>query len=402
MIELWLGRKSWAAMLTALLSFAAVAQEEERETDFELELQFENRYFFSEGLYSGQERNYLSLAVKPAYELSWQDGDHSLKMVLFGRFDQHDDNRTHADIRELYYQRVKGSWELSLGWKKVFWGVTESAHLVDIINQTDQVESFDGEQKLGQPMAHFSYLSGVGTLDFFYLPYARKRQFAASGGRLRFPTVIERDDFSVDHDLEEWYPSGAFRWSNYFGVFDTGLSYFHGVGREPLFLNLDSSDPQFFYPIINQVGVDIQATTGPLLLKLEAIHRQADQQSFESLAGGVEFTFGNIKSSGIDLGLIAEYLYDSRDELAISNLANDLFTGFRLAFNDAKSTEILAGGIFDLEKSTKLYSIEASRRIASSWKVEVEARIFADVSNEEFLYFFREDSFGKFALYRYF
>lgn len=400
---LGLGRKSWAIVLTTIFSFVSFGQgNESTETDFELELQFENRYFFNEALYVGQERNYLSFSVKPEYEISWKDGDHTLKVSLFGRFDQHDDNRTHADIRELYYQRVKGSWELSLGWKKVFWGVTESVHLVDIVNQTDQVESFDGEQKLGQPMAHFSYLSSFGILDFFYLPYARKRQFSAEGGRLRFPTVIERDDFSIDHDLDEWYPSGAFRWSNYFGVFDTGLSYFHGVGREPLFLNIGTTEPQFFYPIINQVGVDVQATTGPLLIKLEAIHRQADQQSFESLVGGFEFTFGNIRSSGIDLGLIAEYLYDSRDELAISNLANDLFTGFRLAFNDAQSTEILAGGIFDLEKSTKLYSVEASRRVGTSWKVELEARVFNDVSQEEFLYFFREDSFGKFALYRYF
>ncbi len=406
MCRLRLGRKSWAIVLAAFLSVVtSLAQNQEdkkTETDFELELQFENRLFFNDGLYAGQERNYLSFAARPEYEVSWKDGDHTLKVSIFGRYDQFDDNRTHADIRELYYQRVKGSWELSLGWKKVFWGVTESVHLVDIINQTDQVESFDGEQKLGQPMAHFSYLSSVGTLDFFYLPYARKRQFSSEGGRLRFPSVIEREDFSIDNSLDEWYPSGAFRWSNYFGIFDTGLSYFHGVGREPLFLNINSSEPQFFYPIINQVGIDVQATTGPLLLKLEAIHRQADQQSFESFVGGFEFTFGNIRSSGIDLGLIGEYLYDSRDELAISNLANDLFTGFRLAFNDVKSTEILAGGIFDLEKSTKLYSIEASRRLGNTWKVELEARILEDVSQEEFLFFFREDSFGKFVLYRYF
>ena len=400
-----LGGRSWAMVLTTLLSFAAFAQDQEdekAETDFELELQFENRFFFNDGLYPGQERNYLSFAAKPEYEISWKEGDHTLKVALFGRYDQFDDNRTHADIRELYYQRVSGSWELSLGWKKVFWGVTESVHLVDIINQTDQVESFDGEQKLGQPMAHFSYLSSFGTLDFFYLPYARKRQFSSEGGRLRFPAVIEREDFSIDHDLDEWYPSGAFRWSNYFGIFDTGLSYFHGVGREPLFLNLNSSEPQFFYPIIDQIGLDVQATTGPLLIKLEAIHRNAEQQSFESVVAGFEYTFGNIKSSGVDIGVIGEYLYDSRDELAISNLANDVFTGFRVALNDVKSTEILAGGIFDLEKSTKLYSVEASRRVGSSWKVELEARIFKDVSDEEFLFFFREDSFGKFTLFRYF
>ena len=91
-----------------------------------------------------------------------------------------------------------GNLELSFGIKKVYWGVTESLHLVDVINQTDQVESFDGEQKLGQPMAHLSYLSKVGNFDFFYLPYARKRVFPAKEGRLRFPVVIEQNDINVD------------------------------------------------------------------------------------------------------------------------------------------------------------------------------------------------------------
>ncbi|MDD7885073.1 hypothetical protein [Flavivirga sp. 57AJ16] len=35
--------------------------------------------------------------------------------------------------------------------------MTESNHLVDIINQTDAVETFDGEEKLGQPMVQLSW-----------------------------------------------------------------------------------------------------------------------------------------------------------------------------------------------------------------------------------------------------
>jgi len=114
-----LGRKSWAVLLMALFSLPLSAQDDEVSSDFQLELQFENRYFFNEGLYTGHEMNYLSIAAKPEFQLSWKDGDHNLKVSLFGRLDQHDNHRTHADIRELYYQRVKGNWELSLGWKTV-------------------------------------------------------------------------------------------------------------------------------------------------------------------------------------------------------------------------------------------------------------------------------------------
>ena len=76
--------------------------------------------------------------------------------------------RTYWDLREVYYQKAKNNWEINVGLKKIFWGVTESAHLVDIINQSDQLKSFDGEEKLGQPMVQFSWFtSNVGTFDFF-------------------------------------------------------------------------------------------------------------------------------------------------------------------------------------------------------------------------------------------
>ena len=59
------------------------------------------------------------------------------------------DQRTHGDIRELAYVHARvmiGSFVVGI--RKEFWGVTEFQHLVDVINQTDGVEDFDGEDKL--------------------------------------------------------------------------------------------------------------------------------------------------------------------------------------------------------------------------------------------------------------
>lgn len=398
--RLW--RYTLTAFVLSLLLGPAFGQKK-LEKDFDLEIQFENRYFLNPGIYEEQDRNFLSIAAKPEYLVEWDNANKFLKASLFGRWDQYDDHRTHLDIRELYYQNNKKSWEWSIGWKKVFWGVTESVHLVDIINQTDQVESFDGEQKLGQPMLHVSYPTKTGTFDFFYLPYARRRQFPNQSGRLRFPNLIDRDDISIDGNWEEWTPSGALRWSHYFGPIDIGVSQFYGVGREPLFIGLDGSQEfKAIYPTISQTGLDAQATLGPWLLKLESIYRYADQQDFLALAAGFEYTFSNIASSGLDIGIVGEYLYDGRKEQALSNLANDVFVGARFALNDAQSTDVLAGAIFDLEHSTKFFSVEGSRRIGDSWKVELEARIFQDVSEEELFYFFREDSFLQLRVAKFF
>ena len=126
----------------------------------------------------------LSLAAEPEYYRVWDGGSQSLTFRPFLRLDQRDPSRTHADLRELLWIRSGAGWELRAGVGKAFWGVTESVHLVDIINQTDLVENPDGEQKLGQPMLKLSLERDWGIWDLFLLPGFRERTFPGSEGRL--------------------------------------------------------------------------------------------------------------------------------------------------------------------------------------------------------------------------
>ncbi|TXN37027.1 hypothetical protein FVB32_01700 [Flagellimonas hymeniacidonis] len=371
--------------------------------EFELELETEYRYFFENPQFSGQLDHYPSIAFRPDYSIEWNKGYESINFTGFFRIDR-DDERTHWDIRELYYQKAKGNWELSVGLKKVYWGVAESNHLVDIINQTDAVETFDGEEKLGQPMAQFSYItSKIGTFDFFYLPFHRKRTFTGEKGRLRFGTVINQDDIGYESDAEELRQDFALRWKHYFGIFDVGLSHFYGTGREPLFQFDELGNINSFYPVINQTGIDVQITHDAFLWKFESIYRNADAQDFVALVAGLEYTFSNIDGNGLDIGLLGEYLYDERDELSLNALQNDFFFGSRLAFNDIQDTSILIGGITDLESSSKIFSLEASRRFGSNWRAEIETRIFSSIADDELILGnFREDSFLRFTISRFF
>ncbi|MGD1960133.1 MAG: hypothetical protein ACFB2Y_14835 [Fulvivirga sp.] len=393
---------SLITILLALTAFVYAQDKPKWGIDLSAELQGENRFFFNPGLYPSQEQNFLSFSARPELEITNKDETHTYVIALFGRVDQHDNNRTHADIRELYSHWKWNRSELTVGFKKVFWGVTESVHLVDIINQTDQVEQFDGEAKLGQPMVNYQVFGKLGAFELYYLPYARKRQFPDANGRLRFPLVIERDDIEIRSDLDHWYPSFAFRWSHYFGPFDIGISKFHGVAREPVFLPSESGDVTFFYPTVDHSGLEMQLITGPWIWKFEGKRRIAADQDFTALATGFEYTFSNIAKSGLDIGVVSEYLYDSRDELAFTNFDNDLFLGSRFVFNDVKGTEILAGGIIDLDRSTRFYSIEAERRLGSGFKGEIVMRLFENTEQDEFAYFLREDDFLKISLTRFF
>lgn len=385
-----------------LLAHVVSAQNASVNHDFELDLEAEYRYFYNSPSFDGQKSNFPSMAFRPKYTLDWNKGYESINAETFFRLDI-DNERTHWDIRELYYQTVKNNWELSVGFKKIFWGVTESNHLVDIINQTDVVESFDGEQKLGQPMVQYSLNTSFGTLDFFYLPFHRKRNYPGEKGRFRFSTVIHSDDIKYESSSKEWHQDFAIRYAHSFSIIDIGLSHFYGTGREPLFQFTNQGDIDAFYPVINQTGFDLQLTYNAFLWKMESIYRQSDFQDFFALTAGVEYTISNIKNSGMDVGLIGEYLYDERDDLALSAMQNDIFIGTRIAFNDIQDTSILAGMISDIENSSKILSIEASRRFGSSYKLEIVGRFFQNIDGQELILSnFKNDSFLKINFIKYF
>lgn len=371
--------------------------------DFGIEIAGEYRYFYDGPQFADQLDQYPSLAFIPEYSVEWDSGYESLNFKGFVRLDR-DDERTHWDVRELFYQKAKGNWELSIGLKKIFWGVIESNHLVDIINQTDAVETFDGEQKLGQPMVQFSWITNkFGTFDFFYLPFHRQRTFPGEKGRLRFGTVINQDDIDYESGAAEWRQDLALRWKHYIGAFDLGISHFYGNGREPLFVFTPDGEINSFYPVINQTGFDMQITHDAFLWKLESIYRYADAQDFFAFAAGLEYTFNNIDGNGLDIGILGEYLYDERDELTLNGLQNDIFIASRIAFNDVQDTSILIGGLMDLESSSRIFSLEASRRFGSNWTAEVEARIFSSIDDSELIFGnFREDSFLRLAISRFF
>jgi len=393
------------------MPFASFGQDTYKE--FSLEVNFQDFFFFEKpptdtagGVdFSEQERNYMSIAIQPEFYYEWGGGANNINFTGFARLDQYDENRTHWDIRELYYQHVHGAWDISVGLKKIYWGVAESNHLVDIINQTDIVESFDGEEKLGQPMTHFSYISAIGTFDLFYLPYFRVPTFAGSAGRLRPGFVIDGDAIGFESSAKEWHQDFAARWSTLIGPIDIGVSHFYGTSRLPVLKDFDFSQP-FNFVIINQTSLDLQATIGPLLLKSESIIQTNDVRDAIATVGGFEYTFGNVGNTGLDIGLIGEYTYDDRDNTVFNSLNNDIFYGTRLAFNDIQSTEFIAGGIVDLERGNTLYSVEGARRFGNSWKAELEARIFGDISQEpediEFVTFIEQDSFMKFSLSKFF
>ena len=176
--------------LLALQMFTAPAAEAQSDSQWRWggDAGAELRYFFQEPRWPGQSDDAAG-SVHANLEARWrsESGNQRASFKLFGRLDSVDEKRSHADLREAYWAYEGEDWEILLGANKVFWGVTESRHLVDIINQTDLVEDIDQEQKLGQPMVNLLLQRDWGQLDFYLMPWFRERTFPGIDGRLRAP-----------------------------------------------------------------------------------------------------------------------------------------------------------------------------------------------------------------------
>lgn len=320
-----------------------------------------------------------SIAWEPGFFMNLTD-NMNFELVLFGRVDQHDRNRTHGDIREGFFELFFDEWTFGFGVHKVFWGVTESRHLVNIINQTDLVEDFDTDIKLGQAMLTTSYTHDkAGTFSFFVMSWARPLVFPGPLGRPGLPLPVDNDLRTYQSRLKQGQIDVALRWSHSMAGFDWGLSYFFGTVRDPqLYPVSDAAGVPIalrpVYELIQQGGLDVQYTVEGWLLKLESIVLAGQGPTFGAVTGGFEYTFYQVHGSVVDIGLLLEYNYDGRNNNSFIVFNNDFFAGMRLSLSDVGSTAFLIGTFVDAKDGSVFLSGEASRRFGDHWKILLEGR----------------------------
>ncbi|MCF6289282.1 MAG: hypothetical protein L3J53_08635 [Proteobacteria bacterium] len=373
------------------------------EIDFSTRVSLELRGF-TQSADSIYEANGIVASVFIAPEIKWRSDDRKnrFNFVGFGRYDEQDPQRSHLDIRELFWSHNSGDWTTLVGINKVFWGVAESIHLVDVINQTDLVEDIDQEAKMGQPMIHISNQKTWGKLDFYILPYFRERTFPSINGRFNFGLNIA-NNATYESNANENNIDFAFRYSHYIGDVDLGFHLFDGTNREPrLIVNKEFTELTPVYDQMSQVGVDIQYTNEAWLWKLESIYRDTDIDDFVAAVAGFEYTIFQINQSA-DLGLLLEYQYDGRNRLSAPVISdNDLFLATRYAFNDTQDTSILAGVVIDIENQTTFFNIEAQRRIGKNLSAELRIRALTNVDVNDIAYAFENDDYVQLLLSWYF
>ena len=390
------------SLIVLLSAFAAGAGR--ASWDFASNLDLTARHFIEDPRWPGQDDTATQFSLAATAEMRWRGDDARASIIPFVRKDQIDDERSLADLQEAYWAREAESFELLLGVNTVFWGVTESVHLVDIINQTDAVADIDGEDKLGQPMINLEVQRDWGLISAYLMPYFRERTFAGVKGRLRTPLPVDTDNPQYESSKEENHVDLALRYSHFVGNVDFGLSLFSGTSREPrLLLNADGSALIPVYDQIDQLGLDLQYTGDAWLWKLESIARDSKTDTFGAAVGGFEYTFYQVSDSSADVGVLLELQYDGRADSEPVTLAdNDLFAGMRVGLNDTQDTAVLIGTGYDLETSETYLNIEADRRLGDDYLLELRARFFTNSEPGDTSYAIESDDYLQLQLSRFF
>ena len=429
--------------------------------DADLLLAAEARHFY----HQDDDGTSWSLAAQPRLFHDWNRRRDRIEAELFYRHDSQDDRRSHGDVRSLYYQHIARDWEASVGLRRVYWGVTESRHLVDIINQSDLVEDLDAEQKLGQPMLTLTLIRDIGNFDFFIMPYQRARTFPGPDGHPRIPLPVDTASARYESDDGQEHVDYAIRWRTRSGGLDFNLHVFDGTAREPdmlpclaqgsdfndtmygpncdleaaiappsqplrdrvidllQILGLAPSDAELEqayletvmpevlanlvlvpdYARLRQVGVDAQYIRGGWAWKLEAVLREQGGDNSVAAVAGFEYTFSDFAGRGWDVGGLFEYLYDEQETLLSARSDDDLFLGLRVGFNDVASSQLLAGFFFDRDSGKDhLVQIEASRRIGANWRAALKARHFEQVPGDSLTGFLDDEDMVSLTVERYF
>ena len=391
-------------LLGVLLSPAARAGEASWDVAADVELQM--RVFTGDAAWLGQDGESTQTSIAATTELRWRDasGRQRASLIPYLRWDGTDSERSLVDLHEAYWAYDGDSVAVLLGANTVFWGVTESVHLVDIINQTDLAGDIDGEEKLGQPMLNVSLQRDWGELSAYVMPGFRERTFPGIDGRLRAPLPVADGQAEYEASAGQDHVDLALRYSHFIGDVDIGLSLFSGTSREPRFEPVDDQQSLVpHYDQIDQAGLALQYTHDAWLWKLETIVRDGYSQTFAAAVGGFEYTFYQVRDSDADIGLLLEYQYDGRDESEPITFAdNDIFVGTRLALNDVNDTSVLAGVAYDHRTGETFINVEAERRFAEDWVFEFRARAFSAADPGDTLYWVARDDYVQLQLARYF
>ncbi|RLU00281.1 hypothetical protein [Ketobacter sp.] len=322
------------------------------------------------------EQLYPAAALQLNYSQNLTDDD-QLVIGLFARGDTVDDERNYVDAREFLWLHYGDNFQFRAGVGQASWGVSELFKITDVINQKDRAE-LPLQRKLGQPMAAVSFYLGDDLIELYSLYDVRPAWFPGEDGRMRYPILVDPDHQEYDRGKSGRWDFAA-RWKTRLADVDIALSHFYGVTRDPYFIfNYDFADPYLIpvYEKVNQTSLEMVYPWQDVLLKLEATYQTGSIEQFESVVAGFEYTFGGVFQSDFDLSWYVEAIWDSRDQIYATLFDHDVGVAARLAFNDARDSNLILGVVADYKYSEAFGYLFWTNNFGASWTMNITGQYF--------------------------
>ncbi|MCC7441413.1 MAG: hypothetical protein IT285_07260 [Bdellovibrionales bacterium] len=324
-----------------------------------------------------------------------------LKLRVFGRADQVDATRSQVIVEEAWAGYKTGDFSLRLGAQLLNWTATEAFHPADIVNSRNLDSNLENFEKIGEPMLSLAWNHEGWTLQGFLMPArmdpflpapSSRLSFAPSGVVMGEALWLGRDGGVTDRNVG--FATGA-QWgarvAHSFEGADISLHVVehHDRSQPAVVVDPDTFEVHPLYLPITQFGGTYQQALGAFVLKLEAAHRRFELPSGGTAYGTVNRSNHSIGAFGLeygwshDNGSQSTWLLEGQgvfgmgeaDRAALSPFQRDALVGFRHAFNDEMSRELMLSGIFDLERGEEsLLSLTYSQRLSDTWSLKTAVR----------------------------
>lgn len=309
--------------------------------------------------------------------------------------DAHDE--VSGDLRQAVLRTRIKSVDIKAGVLQENWKVLEAWSPVDLVNQRDMVEDFQGKTKLGQPGLTATTYHNDLVLTALALPYTRERRIAEQENRLRtLPAPILGSTFEEGQSD----PAYALRLQYRLGDLDLALSQFQGHTREPIYQPVIEQTSLIgfneLYEDVSQTNLEMQYVFGDSVFKAEAIYQRGGSDEFSGGGIGSETTFNQISNGFDSITFYTEAYYDGRSESApITPFQRDLFFGLRYNANDVNDSLLEFRYTHDLEFHSDLIELRASRRLGNSQVISAQIVLPLSVESDSALQGFQDDRYFK-------
>ncbi len=348
-------------------------------------VEFKNEIDFS-GI--GYNKRHSEVLLSGNSEMTYKREGLEAKVRLGYLYSSEYAKRRYLYLNELYVTKDIGSYRIDAGKRILYWGELEGYNITDIFNTKNYLKDpFEKAAKLGSWSVSLSHYEGEKVIEAGVKFYEERQEFGDVQTPY-YPLPLPYDPL-LKTQQSRYTPTLyiSYAWSSdAIMESESRVLLWHGYDAKRDFLPADA-DRLFQYAYrVNKLLLLSHLVYRDTIFKFEGSYTNVidylPMSDYWQIGIGTEQSLYDL--GGMDLTIYGEYYaygYRNRqghEQVDISEIYNDdLFLAFKLDVNDAGSSEVKAGILYDLGNKEKVFKVQARTRVMDRFVVYAEVlRLF--------------------------